>query len=202
MNYRQITLLLIIFLISINCIGQVENTSKIVSFDNEKISYDFDASKWHAQSPAEVISYMAKSGLGTQINEKDLVAVYTYNESPIINYPSIMVLNTKTTTDPPPMDIIEKELGAISFSLDDIDPKKKLKDYYSEFDFQKPILIKEKNQILMETTGRLATGETLKVRQTMFFEMRNMVVVQISYIENRDEKYLADFNRILETLKF
>ncbi len=202
MKYSRIALLFIILLTSINCKGQKSSTGKIAAFDNEKISFDFDTSRWYTQSSSEVINFMAKNGLGSQFSAEDLVAVYTYNKSPIINYPSIMVLNTKTTTDPPPLDQLEKELGAVSLSMNDIDPNMKLTAYFDDFDFRKPLLIKEKKQIIMETTAKLATGETLKVRQTMFFEMRNIVVVQISYIENRDEKRLDDYNRILDTMKF
>lgn len=169
-----------------------------------QVNFKIDSSKWYIQNPIDVIEF--KEGLGQLPNMKkeNIVGLFTYEQFPVINYPSIMILNTKSSSDPPPIDQLEKEFGAITFSLEDFDKRTEtnLSEHIKVFDFKKPILIKEKRQLLMETTAQISNNQTLKVRQSIFFRGRNIVVVQISYIKNRDEKYLEDFNRVIETIEF
>lgn len=168
-----------------------------------QINFEIDSSKWYVQNPIDVIKFMEGMGQLPNMKEENIVGLFTYEQFPVINYPSIMILNTKSSSDPPPIDQLEKEFGAMTFSLEDFDKRteKNLSELISEFDFKKPILIKEKRQLLMETTAQIPNNQTLKVRQSIFFRGRNIVVVQISYIQNRDEKHLEDFNRIVETIE-
>lgn len=171
---------------------------------NEHIKFELDSSKWYIQKPEDFIAFLTSIDAQPEETEENIVGLFTYNKTPILNYPSIMILNTRTFMDPPPMDELEKELGAMSLTLDDVEDayKTELDDNVESFKFDKPVLIKEKQLVMLESTADLGNNQILKIRQSMFFKKKNLIVVQISYIENRDEKHLADYNRVVETIKF
>ena len=200
---NKTTLLTYLFSLIITiCSSQARSSNNSEIINVNEISYELDTSNWYSQKSSNVVDFMKRSGLVSQFSEDEIIATYTYKKYPVLNYPSIMIVNTTASADPPPMDQLEKEIGAITFSLNDVDPTQKLRNYINNWDFSKPILIKEKKQIIMESKVQLEDGSNLKIRQTMFFRKRKMLIIQISYITHRDEKHLEDFQRIIETIKF
>lgn len=206
---KKIIAFFVIGIVFSNCEPQTEKSNQSSSkssteIQNNEIIYEIDSSKWYVQNPKDLIEFMSSSGQEPRFKDSEIVGLFTQNRSPVLNYPSIMIMNTKTLVDPPSLSQLEKELGAMTLSLEDVerDNKMELNEVVKDFDFETPILIKEKRLILMETTAQIQENQTLKIRQSMYFRGRNIVAIQISYVEGRDDKYLEDFNKIVETIEF
>ena len=200
---KNLITFLVLGLVLASCDSSSKNSSS-GELQNSAIKYEIDTSKWYVQEPKALIEFMDNLGQKAQFKEPEIVALYTHSEFPVMNYPSIMILNTKTSAAPPSLDQLEKQLGAMTMSLEDVENKMNLElsESIEGFDFKKPILIKEKRLIIMETTAQILGDQTLKIRQSMYFKGRNILAIQISYIEGKDEEYLEDFNKIVETITF
>ncbi|MFZ1790478.1 MAG: hypothetical protein WAT92_19305 [Saprospiraceae bacterium] len=174
------------------------------SIENDDIIFDIDSSKWYAQKPSELLVMLKLLGQPPQFKESEIVGLFTYNKSPVINYPSIMIVNKHIASEPPSLSQLERELGAMTITLEEIEKQNKMKlgEFIGGLDFKTPILIKDKQLILTETTAQILKNQTLKIRQAIFYRGKSIMTIQFSYIEGRDNDHLKDYNRIVESIQF
>jgi len=185
---KNITLLAL-FAFCLNCIGQ----NKIIQ--NDDIQFEFDDSNWHRQDPQQVLNIQKEYGQKKQVQKEEIVAVYTYDQEPAYNLPAIQIINKKTDSAPLLIEKFEEEYG----SLDD-NQFEKVQSV--NLDFFKPTIIKSKKLILVESVNKMHGLVNMKIRQALFCLDHNLIMVQFAYLNERDTKYIEDFNRIVNSISF
>jgi len=173
------------------------------TLEKAKINFEIDTSRWIYQEPSEVIKYFEElGGVKPRLSENDLIAVYSTSKYPVVNFPLIMIADKDIGHKPPSFDQIERELNAMTAELDEIDPSGSMQETISDWDFKKPLLIREKQLILMEFNSIREDGSKIDYRQGIFFKETRIINIQLVFYKGRDDEYLADFNRIIDTFKF
>lgn len=166
------------------------------------VTYEINAAKWKEQPKDKIVDYFEQLlGERPAFTPEQIVGVYTKkNQADNFTYPFIMILDNTLQSGVPDIEAFAQQLKALPADLSK--KAEGLKGYTKDLEFKQPILVKEKNLLLMETIAGTSDDLTLVVRQGMFFKGQRVVAVQFSYVENRDEEYLEDFSQIIETLKF
>ena len=186
---KKAILFLSFFALCHQCVSQ----NRIIQ--NSDIQFEVDISNWHVQNHQQVLNILKEYGQEKQFTEDEIVAVFTYDKLPAYNLPSIQIINRKTDKASLFIEKLEKEHG--TFDEGQLNTAQTV-----NFDVSKPTIIKSKQLILMETVNEMHGAVTLKKRQALFCLEQNLIIVQFAYLNNRDTKYIEDFNQIVNSIKF
>lgn len=198
---KQIILIIISLLPFISCKPQVESKNKHL-IEKGNVTFNLDTTNWVTQSHTEVSQYFENTmHQKVPFNESQFIGVYTTEKSPALNYPFIMITSTQSESTPPSMDQLAKELNATTINMEDFESNKSFQDVIIDLDFSRPILIKEKKLVLMETKSLTQSFEDLITKQAIFFEGKKMVMVQLSFMKGKKGNAEKDFNKIIDSMK-
>lgn len=168
---------------------------------SQNIQFEIDETVWYKQDNAHVVAYFEELlGQKPGFTKDQILGAYSIDQTKKFGYPMMIVIKTTMSRDAPSFDQLEKELDFLPVQLEA--QSSSLSKYAEQLSFSKPILVREKNLILMETTGVQAGGAKIVMRQGMFFRGRKLIAVQFSYIRDRDDEYLKDFSKIIDTMTF
>lgn len=165
------------------------------------ITYILDTTIWHIKNKSDALNSINKTTNGTSdLQENQIAGIYTIDTAAGITYPFIMVTETKSDSEPPSMDQLERELNAISVSLDEINPN--LKVIINGVKMDRPVLIRKKKLILMNVIADAQQNQQIILKQAHYFVGKRIISIQLSYLKDQHEKYVDAFSKIVETIKF
>ena len=211
----KLTILIVwTIILTVNCDSNNQNSNSEnlvdisdVNKPNEEIysnpQFSIDSTKWISKDKNDVINFFNKI-LPSKPNfsADQIIGLFTLTETPVVSYPNIFILDNTMDTNPPSMDQLARELKAIPAVIESkLSNDQEISDVINEAKLEQPLLIREKNLILIEANAKRKEGVEIGVRQAMFFKKRKLIAVQFSYIKGRDDKHLIDFNKIVESFK-
>ncbi|MEL7250330.1 MAG: hypothetical protein AAFO03_18035, partial [Bacteroidota bacterium] len=94
-----------------------------------------------------------------------------------------------------------KAVDALELSMDDVRQNTKLREEVLNFTMERPVLLQDKQLLLLEAKARRKTGEIINNRQAVFLRGRRLYAIQLSFLSGQANNGLEDFQRIIEEIE-
>lgn len=168
----------------------------------DKVLPFLNAGSWYEQDAEEVDAFfkeVAAAGPGGPAAK--VVGAFTRSQAPAISYPLLASMVTYLQTTPPTIEQLAKAVDALELSMDDVRQNTKLREEVLNFTMERPVLLQDKQLLLLEAKARRKTGEVVNNRQAIFLRGRRLYAIQLSFLSGQTNNGLEDFQRIIEEIE-
>ncbi|MEO0728061.1 MAG: hypothetical protein AAFZ63_26175 [Bacteroidota bacterium] len=168
----------------------------------DKVLPFLDKGSWYEQDAEAVDAFfkeVAAAGPGGPAAK--VVGAFTRSQAPAISYPLLASMVTYLQTTPPTIEQLAKAVDALELSMDDVRQNTKLREEVLNFTMERPVLLQDKQLLLLEAKARRKTGEIINNRQAVFLRGRRLYAIQLSFLSGQANNGLEDFQRIIEEIE-